>query len=306
MGLIGSVAGCRILALRPALLGHDVDLPLLSDSMLDGFLADDVTFLDLTTQALAIGGRAGRMRFTARNAMVVACIEEAGRMIGRAGGNVELHAASGEAQTAGALLLAATGSAAALFRTWKVAQTLVEVASGIATTTRAIVEAARSEKPDIAIACARKNAPGTKLVALKAILAGGATPHRLGLSETILIFPEHRGFLGEAAAGETIATVKRAAPEKMIVVEVGSQEEALAWAAAGADIIQTEKFKPEAVASLCQALAGNKPRPRVAAAGGITADNAALYAAAGADILVTSAPYWGKPSDVSVRIEALA
>lgn len=283
-----------------------MDLPLLPDSVLDGFLADDVAFLDLTTHALAIGGKPGRMTFTARNAMVVACIEDAGRMIARAGGEVELHTASGEAQAAGALLLSATGSAAVLLRTWKVAQTLVEVASGIATTTRAIVEAARAAKPDIAIACARKNAPGTKLVALKAILAGGATPHRLGLSETILIFPEHCGFLGQASAEATVALVKRAAPEKTIVVEVGSQEAALAWAAAGADVIQTEKFKPEAVASLCQALAGQKPRPLVAAAGGITADNAALYAAAGADILVTSAPYWGKPADVSVRIAALA
>ncbi len=283
-----------------------MDLPLLPDSVLDGFLADDVTLLDLTTHALAIGGRAGRMTFTARNAMTVACIEEAGRMISRAGGEVELHTTSGDAPAAGTLLLSATGAAAALFRTWKVAQTLVEAASGIATTTRAIVDAARTVKPDIAVACARKNAPGTKLVALKAILAGGATPHRLGLSETILIFPEHRGFFGEALPAETIAAVKRAAPEKTIVVEVGSQEEALAWAAAGADIIQTEKFKPEAVASLCQALAAKKLRQRVAAAGGIIADNAALYAAAGADILVTSAPYWGKPAEVSVRIEALS
>ncbi len=282
-----------------------MNLPLLSDSLLDGFLADDVAFLDLTTHALAIGGKPGRMSFAARNAMVVACIEEAGRMITRAGGEVELHTASGEAQPAGALLLSATGSASALLRTWKMAQTLVEVASGIATTTRAIVEAARAAKPDITIACARKNAPGTKLVALKAILAGGATPHRLGLSESILIFPEHRCFFGEAPADKVVAAVKRAAPEKKIVVEVGSEEEALAWAAAGADVIQTEKFKPEAVASVCRALAGQKPRPLVAAAGGINADNAALYAAAGADILVTSAPYWGKPADVCVRIEAL-
>lgn len=283
-----------------------MDLPLLLDSLLDGFLADDITVLDLTTHALAIGSKPGRMSFSARNAMVVACIEDAGRMISRAGGEVELHAASGEVQTAGTLLLSATGSASALLRTWKVAQTLVEVASGIATTTRAIVEAARTAKPDITIACARKNAPGTKAVSLKAILAGGATPHRQGLSETILIFPEHRGFLRDAAVEEIVAEVKRAAPEKKIIVEIGNAEEALDWAAAGADIIQTEKFTPEAVAALCQALAKWQQRPLVAAAGGITADNAALYAAAGADILVTSAPYWGKPADVSVRIEPLS
>ena len=280
-------------------------LPLISDQALDAFLAEDVAFLDLTTHVLALGDKLGRMRFTARNAMTVACIEEAARIISRTGADVELLARSGEPKEAGATLLSATGSADALLRAWKVSQTLVEIASGIATATAAIVTAARAAKPDIAIACTRKSAPGTKLLSLKAILAGGATPHRLGLSELILIFPEHCAFLGDEPAEKTIARVRRAAPEKKIVVEVGSESAALAWAAAGADVVQTEKFKPEAVASLCAALTGAAPRPLIAAAGGINAENAALYAQAGADILVTSAPYWGKPADVSVKIEAV-
>ncbi|MGO9135936.1 MAG: ModD protein [Methylovirgula sp.] len=280
-------------------------LPLISDQALDALLAEDIAFLDLTTHVLAFGDKLGRMRFTARNAMTVACIEEAARIISRAGANVELLARSGERQEAGAALLSATGSAEALLRSWKVSQTLVEIASGIATATAAIVAAARATKPDIAIACTRKSAPGTKLLSLKAILAGGATPHRLGLSESILIFPEHCAFLGDEPAEKTILRVRRAAPEKKIVVEVVSESAALAWAAAGADVVQTEKFKPEAVASLCAALTGRTPRPLIAAAGGINAENASLYAQAGADILVTSAPYWGKPADVSVKIEAV-
>ncbi|TYO61677.1 hypothetical protein FXV83_37000 [Bradyrhizobium hipponense] len=39
-----------------------------------------------------------------------------------------------------------------------------------------------------------------------------------------------------------------------------------------------------------------------AAAGGINAGNAAAYAQAGADVLVTSSPYLAKPRDVQVRI----
>lgn len=39
-----------------------------------------------------------------------------------------------------------------------------------------------------------------------------------------------------------------------------------------------------------------------AAAGGINAGNAAAYAQAGADVLVTSSPYVAKPRDVQVRI----
>jgi molybdenum transport protein len=42
-------------------------------------------------------------------------------------------------------------------------------------------------------------------------------------------------------------------------------------------------------------------RPKIAAAGGVNRANAAEYATAGADILVTSAPYAAPPRDVSVR-----
>ena len=229
-------------------------LPLLPDAVLDDFLADDVPLLDLTTHVLAIGAKPGRMSFSARNAMVAVCTEEAAQIITRAGGSVELKAQSGAALAADAPILSATGSAQALLRAWKISQNLVEVASGIATATQAIVAAARAVKPNIGVVCTRKNAPGTKLMSLKAILAGGATPHRLGLSETILIFAEHRAFLEGTPPKEIVASVRQAVAEKKIVVEVGSVDEALLWAGAGADVIQTEKFSPQDVETLCRAL----------------------------------------------------
>jgi molybdenum transport protein len=51
---------------------------------------------------------------------------------------------------------------------------------------------------------------------------------------------------------------------------------------------------------------GRAPRPLVAAAGGINAANAAGYARAGADVLVTSAPYTARPLDVKVTMDTLA
>jgi molybdenum transport protein len=283
-----------------------VILPLLPDAVLDEFLADDVPLLDLTTHVLEIGAKAGVMRFSARNEMIVACAEEAARIIIRAGGTVDLRTESGAALAAGQPILLSSGPAQALLRAWKIAQNLIEVASGISTATRAIVEAARAVKPKTGVVCTRKNAPGTKLMSLKAILAGGATPHRLGLSETILIFAEHRAFFEGKPPKEIIALVRLAVAEKKIVVEVGSIEEAVEWASAGADVIQAEKFSPQDVESLCRALEQFPLKPHVAAAGGVNAGNAGAYAAAGADILVTSAPYWAKPCDVAVRIESAA
>lgn len=289
---------------RNGSFGADVTFPLLPDAVLDAYLAEDVPLLDLTTHVLGIGAAPGSMSFRARDGMVLACAEEAARLVTCAGGRVVLHKASGDVLEPEEAILTAAGPAAALLRSWKVAQNLIEVASGIATATRSIVSAARAVAPEISVACTRKNAPGTKPMALKAILSGGALPHRLGLSETILIFAEHRTFLPSRTAGEMIAAARRGAAEKKIVVEVGSIEEAVAFAEAGADVVQVEKFAPELVSAVRKEIGRLVPRPLIAAAGGVDAGNAAAYAAAGADILVTSAPYWARPRDVAVRIEA--
>lgn len=281
-------------------------LPLLPDSVLDAYLADDVPLLDLTTHVLGIGAARGRMNFFARDGMVLACVEEAARLVERSGAMADVHKVSGDTLQSGEAILTATGQAAALLRSWKIAQNLVEVASGIATATREIVTAARAAAPQVSVACTRKNAPGTKPLSVKAILSGGAVPHRLGLSETILIFPEHRAFLAETTAKSIVALARRDAGEKKIVVEVGGVAEAVAFAQAGADVIQAEKFTPDLIATLRREIDRLFPRPLIAAAGGVNAGNAAAYAAAGADILVTSAPYWAKPRDVAVKIEALS
>lgn len=274
----------------------------LPDHVLDALLADDVPFGDLTTHALGISGQPARMTLAARDRLVVALSEEAARLVERSGAAVTLLAGSGAALAPGDPILEARGPAGALHRAWKVAQTLLEIASGIATTTRAIVAAARAVAPDIAIACTRKTVPGAKALSIKAIMAGGAVPHRLGLSETLLVFEEHRRFLKDVAPAEIVARLRRAVPEKKVVVEVAGLDEGLAWAQAGADVIQAEKFSPEAIAALVAALKNAAPATIVAAAGGIGPDNAAAYATAGARVLVTSAPYTAKPRDVQVTL----
>jgi molybdenum transport protein len=215
---------------------------------------------------------------------------------------VELHASSGSALAAGGAILAAVGPAAALHRGWKVAQTLVEIASGIATAARGIVDAARAVRADIAVTCTRKTVPGAKLLSIKAIMAAGATPHRLGLSETILVFEEHRSFFADMSPGDIVGRLRRGSPEKKVVIEVATPAEATLWAKAGADVIQAEKFSPADIAATFKELRQAGLSTLLAAAGGINAENAASYARAGADILVTSAPYTAKPLDVQVRL----
>jgi molybdenum transport protein len=266
-----------------------------TDEELAGLLADDVPCGDLTTETAAIGQQPARVAFFARQEMVVCGIEEAARLFELNGAQVEVHMASGRRADKGALLLEVLGTAQCLHRVWKTAQVLVEWASGIGTTSAAIVSAAFP----VAVACTRKNVPGIKALSVKAVRAGGATMHRLGLSESLLLFAEHRLYLDEEPA-VTVARIRRAEPERKLVVEVATVSEAMIWAVAGADVLQLEKFTPDSVAECRSALIDAGLHPVLAAAGGINANNAKAYVQAGADLLVTSAPYTAPPFDVQV------
>ena len=191
-----------------------IEMITIADDELRRWLAEDIPYGDLTTHALAIGNDRGRIRFEARQAMVAVCSEEAARIMTMAGANVIASAPSGtELQTA-ALLLAAEGPAAALHAGWKVSQTLLETTGGIAAAGGAIVEAARRVKPEIVVACTRKSIPGTRGLSIKAIVCGGAVPHRLGLSETILVFAQHRAFTGDASLAAIVDRLRRRAPPR--------------------------------------------------------------------------------------------
>jgi len=271
----------------------------LPDSLLETLLHEDAPCGDATTFALGIGECAGHMVFRARYEMVVCGSEEARRM-GELRG---LHACStfvpsGERLAAGEEILTLAGPASALHAVWKTAQTLMEYLSGIATCTADIAAAARRGNRAASVVCTRKNFPGTKAATMKAVLCTGASPHRLSLSETLLVFPEHRAFLADETPAATVARLRRQWPERALVVEVAGEDEASIWATAGADIVQLEKLPPEAVDRIHRRIPGT----RIAAAGGINASNAETYARAGAAILVTSAPYFAAPRDVAVTL----
>jgi molybdenum transport protein len=126
-----------------------------------------------------------------------------------------------------------------------------------------------------AVACTRKNVPGTKRFAVAAVKAGGAVMHRLGQLETVLVFPEHCAFLGREPFVGLVEKLRRAAPEKRLVVEVATVEEAILAAGVGFDVIQLEKFAPAEIAALVARIS-LMARPVIAAAGGIHAATSPL------------------------------
>lgn len=277
----------------------------LSDGELESLLLEDSPCGDATTFALGISSQPGRLVFRSRYEMVVCGSEEAlrlGQLCGvTAAGPIRV---SGERLAAGEEILCLEGEAAKLHRVWKTAQTLMEYLSGIATCAADIVVAARRANPQIGIACTRKNFPGTKAASIKAVLCSGASAHRLSLSETLLIFAEHRIFLGDEPPASTVQRLRRQWPERAVVVEVSNEDEAKLWQQAGADILQLEKMSPEMVHRIKLGLPTTSST-RLAAAGGVNLANAEAYARAGADLLVTSAPYFAPPRDVAVSLNAL-
>lgn len=278
----------------------------LSDAEIANLLQEDVPYFDLTTTVLGIGRQPGRITFVTRHHTIICGTEEAARILEQCGADVEHLTPSGTARPPGSVVLQASGAAYALHRAWKVAVNLLEYTSGIATRTHGMVAAAQRVNPAVAVVTTRKMFPGTRALSIKAVQAGGALPHRLGLSETVLVFAQHRAFTaGMAGLLERLEAAKRLCREKQFAVEVETVEEALLVAQAGANHIQFDKLSAAELTAAVQAIRQLAPGVLLAAAGGITPQTVADYAATGVDILVTTAPYFGKPADIGVSMEAL-
>jgi molybdenum transport protein len=264
---------------------------------------DDVAQGDLTTRILKLADKKGVVKFSLKKAGRISGIAAAQKVLQHLNLTITETAQDGTDCADNTTLISAAGGAEALHQAWKVTQNILEWSCGVAEYTALMVKAAKAENPRIQISTTRKNVPGTKLLALSAVLDGGGIIHRGGAAETILVFANHRKFLdfdnSPAAWIELVKKIKAEAPEKKIVVEADTIEEAAAIAIAAPDIIQLDKFS---FADIREIVDITKGRSLISVAGGITKDNAAEYAACGIDLIVSSAPYYAKPADIKVTM----
>ena len=145
--------------------------------------------------------------------------------------------------------------------------------------------------------------PGVKDLLTKAVTCGGAFPHRLGASETVLVFDHHITVMGGFEAFlEALPALRGRCVEKKLFVEAGP-DEARRLAEAGVDGIQLDKLPVDDLAAIVPELRAIDPHLTLIAAGGINLQNAAAYAACGVDGLATTAPFTAKPIDMSVRMK---
>lgn len=260
----------------------------ITEETLDKFIKEDVPYLDLTTSILGIGEKQGTIHYYSREKAVVCGTEEVERIAQKFRLKVESLTPSGTPVSPNDTIFQASGRAEDLHQVWKVAVNILEYGSGIATRTRRWVDRMTAINPEQMLLTTRKGFPGTKELAIKGVLAGGGYPHRLGLSETVLIFKQHLNFLDDPVTFETmIPSLKRKACEKKILAEVESLNEAVRLAKAGIDGVQFDKVPARELSGYVVALRDINPDIVILAAGGINESNIEEYAATDVNALVT-------------------
>lgn len=275
----------------------------ITDDSIEKFIKEDVPYLDLTTWILEIGDKKGKIEFFCREEAVLCGTEEVLRIFKKLNITPLESLPSGSLLKPNEVFLAGEGTAVDLHRAWKVAQNILDHCSGIATKTRTMVNKAKEINPNISIVTTRKGFPGTKELATKAILVGGAFPHRLGLSETVLIFKQHLNFIGGMEyLIDTIEQIKSKACEKKVIVEAESIEEAIALCEAGVDGIQFDKICSNELTEAVKMIRQIHPSTALLAAGGINVENIEEYAKTGVDAVVTTSLYASKPIDIGTRM----
>lgn len=258
---------------------------ILEKKLLD-ILAEDIGQGDITTALTIPAESTSEARIMAKEAGVAAGIEETKVLLESLGLKVETLASDGEKIKPKQALLRIHGNTRTILSAERTTLNILCRMSGIATTTRKLVEKLQKAKLKTRIACTRKTAPGLLYLDKKAVLVGGGDTHRLHLDDLVLIKDNHI-----AVAGSIEVAVKRAKEmgsfSKKIEVEVSSAGGALAAAKAGADIIMLDNFSPKQVEKAVNQLkkAGFLGRVLIEASGGITAENILEFASKQVDIV---------------------
>ena len=275
----------------------------ISSNEIDQLINEDVPYIDLTSWVLGVREQPGKIAYFTREDAVVCGTEEVSAIFERLHIKTESMVSSGQKVSAGEELITGTGRAEDLHKAWKVGQNILDNCSGIATKTRKMVDMAKSVSPNTAILTTRKGFPGTKALAIKSIMSGGAMPHRLGLSETILIFKQHLNFIGGFdGLLKKMPELKAECCEKKIIVEATTLAQAIELCRAGVDGIQFDKLTVEDLSAAVKQLRNEFPGVVLLAAGGINETNISAYAGTQVNGIVTTCLYSAKPIDVGVRI----
>jgi|AntRauTorcE11898_2_1112593.scaffolds.fasta_scaffold02731_2 nicotinate-nucleotide pyrophosphorylase (carboxylating) len=191
---------------------------------------------------------------------------------------IDWHVDKGTTVAAETALCSLKGPARALFTAERSALNFLQLLSGVATATRAYVDAVAGT--DTAILDTRKTLPGLRQAQKYAVACGGGANHRMGLFDAAMLKENHLHAAGGITAA--VAALRAAHPEAPLTIEVETLEQVREALVAGADRLLLDNFSP---ANLRTAVAENAGRAWLEASGGITLENVRAVAETGVDCI---------------------
>lgn len=267
-------------------------------------LAEDLGQGDITTSLLAPDGCTVEADIIAKEAGVIAGIEEATVLLESLGLRFEAYVKDGDEIKPKQVLIRVCGDARTILSAERTILNIMSRMSGIATATRKLVEKIQKAGYKTKVACTRKTAPGLLYFDKKAVAIGGGDTHRFHLDDMILIKDNHIAIAGSVEKAVRTAREK-ASFSKKIEVEAAKVEDVLRAAEVGADMVMLDNFSPKQVEEAVKLLkkAGYYGKVLLEASGGITAENIFEYASKGVDIIsLGEITHSVKALDISLEI----
>ena len=262
-------------------------------------IEEDVGARDATTEATVHADARATGVFVAKQPLLVAGLDVALEVFRVVDPKIEweTRAREGDRFDAGNAIASVTGSARGILTGERVALNFLQRMSGIATITRAFVDAVAGTRAQIRDT--RKTTPLLRLLEKRAVSVGGGTPHRSGLDAAILVKDNHVRMAG--SVGEATRRAIAAAGDLHVEIEVDRPDQIDEALAAGAQMILLDNFTPEQAAAAVKRIAGRLP---VEVSGGIRLENVRAYAEAGPDYIAVGALTHSAPAvDISLDIE---
>ena len=263
-------------------------------------LAEDVGPGDVTTEATVPASQRARGVFLVKQACVLAGVDVAAEAFRQLEPGIELHfrKTDGDACVVGEEIGEVIGLARTLLVAERTALNFMQRLSGIATRARAFVDASGGR---ITILDTRKTTPTLRVLEKHAVAAGGATNHRFGLYDAVLIKDNHVRLAGGVAAA--VARCRASRPDLRLEIEAQSLDEFDQALAAGADIVLVDNMPLEDVREAVRRAAG---RTKIEISGGVTLDRIPELASTGADYVSAGALTHSAPAiDISFEIEPI-
>ena len=255
------------------------------ERIVDAALNEDIGSGDVTSEAVTPAGAWAAAVIVAKQQGVLAGIPVAAAVFARVDSDLRIEslAPEGERVQVGQTVARLEGSARAILTGERTALNFLQRLSGVATAAAAFTAACAGTRARIVDT--RKTAPGLRALDKYAVRVGGASNHRWGLYDGVLIKENHI----RAGGGITraVASARAHAPHTLrIEVECESLDQVEECLAAGVDIIMLDNMTTRRLADAVRIIDG---RATVEASGNMTLARIPEVAATGVDLISVGA-----------------